>query len=61
MIPDNWSEAWPGGMLTNPSIAGGIIDTNRISNTWFVIFNDDRPSMEGLPDRATAIQAFFSA
>lgn len=57
-IVTGWSESRPGGLLCNPAPEGGIIDSAIVSGEWFVIFNDDRPALEGYETREDAIEAF---
>jgi len=61
-LPTGWTEATPGGMITNPDpVVGGIIDINLASQKWFVIFNDDRyDPIEGLASRDDAINSFLA-
>lgn len=56
-----WSESRPGGLVCNPGIAGGIIDSEILSGEWFVIFNDSRESLDGFESREAAVAAFVSA
>lgn len=60
-INSGWSESRPGGLLCNPDISGGIIDCTHGTNEWFIIFNDDRPIIEGFESRDDAIEAFIAA
>jgi hypothetical protein len=59
------SPGWTGianGLICNPDhIAGGIIDKTILTGKWFVIFNDDRNTLEGFASRAEAVQAFIKA
>ena len=59
-ICNGWSGT-ESGLLVNPSIAGGIIDKQIVSGDWFVIFNDDRPTITGLENQDDAIEAFAAA
>ena len=60
-LPDDWSEASPGGLASNPDpITGGIIDRNIASGEWFVIFhNEALPTLEGIATRDQAVAAFM--
>lgn len=60
-IAAGWTESRQGGMLCNPRLAGGIIDSNIVSGEWFIIFNDDRQSIEGYETRDDAVEAFAAA
>lgn len=56
-----WTEAHPGGLLCNPKLAGGIIDSEIKSGEWFVIFNDQRKPLAGYESREDAVEAFAAA
>ena len=60
--PDGWSEASPGGMMTNRDpVAGGIIDKAITTDEWFVVPEDDRiAKMGGLASRADAYRALMA-
>lgn len=60
LIP-GWTESTVGGLICNPSIFGGIIDSEIVSGEWFIIFNDDREVLEGFETREDAIEAFSSS
>lgn len=62
-LPAGWTESTPGGMATNRDpVDGGIVDKSRADGLWFVIFNrEDMKSIEGLPSRKAAFEAFFAA
>ena len=60
-IVPGWSESRPNGLICNPAPEGGIIDYTFQSNEWFVIFNDNRPTLEGYDTRDDAIEAFAAA
>lgn len=62
-LPPGWKEAYPGGMATNPDpVTGGIIDQNKQSGYWFIIFGNDRiPQADGFLMRRDAFKAFFAA
>lgn len=60
-ICNGWTESRPGGLLCNPNIGGGIIDSEIVSGEWFVIFNDNRKALTGYESREDAIEAFAIA
>lgn len=60
-ISKGWTEATPGGLLCNPNAGGGIIDKAIVSGEWFVIFNDDRQTIEGFETRDDAVEAFAAS
>jgi hypothetical protein len=60
-ILDGWTESRPGGLICNPREGGAIIDSEILSGLWFVIFNDDRPTLTDLPTRDDAVTAFILA
>lgn len=60
-ICKGWTQSRPGGLLCNPNPGGGIIDSAIVSGEWFIIFNDDRPVMEGFDSRDDAVEAFARA
>ena len=57
-ICKGWTESQAGGLLCNPSPAGGIIDSEIKSGEWFVIFNDNRETKSGYESRWEAVEAF---
>lgn len=57
-ICPGWSEASDGGMLCSSHPKGGIIDDAPATGEWFVIFNDERATLEGYDSRDDAIEAF---
>lgn len=59
-ISHGWTEG-PSGLLCNPNAGGGIIDSAIATGAWFVVFNDDRETIEGLATREDAIRAFKNA
>ena len=56
-ICSGWKES-ANGMLTSAHEKGAIIDQNYVSNTWFIIFNDDREPLEGFNSRIDAFNTF---
>ena len=60
-ICEGWTQSREGGLLCNPAIGGGIIDSNIVSGEWFIIFNDSREMIFGLESREDAVEAFASA
>lgn len=58
-ICPGWSEL-PDSIMSSSDIAGGIIDRNAPTGEWFIIFNDDRAPIEGLPSRGAAVQRFIA-
>jgi|APGre2960657404_1045060.scaffolds.fasta_scaffold196998_2 hypothetical protein len=60
-ICNGWTEARVGGLVCNPNAGGGIIDSNLVSKTWFVIFNDGRKVQEGYETREDAVEAFAAS
>lgn len=48
-------------MLCCPSIRGGIIDSCIATGEWFVVFSDDRKTLEGFDTRDDAIEAFAAS
>lgn len=57
-LPLNWTESYPGGIATNNSANGGIIDKNISSNTWFIIFHNDIKPIENIESREKAFEIF---
>lgn len=57
-ICPGWTESRENGLLCNPNLAGGIIDSEIVSGEWFVIFNDSRHTLGGYDSRDAAIEAF---
>lgn len=57
-LTPGWTES-KNGMLCNSSLSGGIIDFAIVSKKWFIIFNDDRESIEELDNREEAIRQFM--
>jgi len=47
-----------GSIICNPNIGGGIIDQEIVSGEWFIVFNDDRKSIEGFDTAEDAAEAF---
>jgi len=60
-ISNGWTEGTLGGLLCNPNAGGGIIDVAIVSGEWFVIFNDDRKTLDGFDTRDDAIEAFAAS
>lgn len=58
-VCNGWTEAGPGGMLTNPNPGGGIIDRVMLSSEWFVIFNEGSEAVEGIESREKAVEVFI--
>ena len=56
-----WTQSPSGDLLCNPCLAGGIIDKTIKGGEWFVIFNDERATIEGLESQADAVEAFCAA
>ena len=56
-IAPGWTEG-PGGMLCTSSSEGGIIDKNMAGLGWFIVFNDDRGTLEGFDSRDDAVEAY---
>lgn len=57
-VVECWSESRPGGMICNPNVGGGIIDSALVSGEWFVVFNDGRETIEGFESRDDAVEAY---
>ena len=47
-------------MICNPNKGGGIIDRTFASGEWFVVFNDDRETLDGFATRDDAVAAFVA-
>ncbi|WP_249204635.1 hypothetical protein [Burkholderia cenocepacia] len=63
VLPDGWTEAYPGGIATNrdPQV-GGIVDSEIGSGLWFAIPNrDDIPDLQGFATRQHAFEALQDA
>ena len=60
-ITNGWTESRVGGLLCNPNVGGGIIDSALVSKTWFIIFNDGRKMQEGYTTREDAVEAFAAS
>lgn len=60
VLPDGWTEASAGGMAAwNDPARGGIVDQNKQSGQWFIIFNNDQLiDSRGFANRAEAFAAF---
>lgn len=60
VLPEGWTEASPGGMAAwNDPQRGGIVDQNKQSGQWFIVFNNDQLSDDrGFANRAEAFEAF---
>lgn len=54
-----WSESG-NGLICNPNEGGGIIDCTFVSGEWFVVFNDDRETLDGFATRDDAVAAFVA-
>jgi hypothetical protein len=54
-LPAGFTQATPGGMaISKDPERGAIIDVNMAGQGWFIIYDGDRPIVEGLPSREAA-------
>jgi hypothetical protein len=60
-VSQGWTESRVGGLLCNPSKSGAIIDVALKSGEWFVIFNDNRKTLDGFESRDDAVEAFIAS
>ena len=61
VLPEGWTESYPGGMAAwNDPVRGGIVDQNKQNGQWFIVFNNDQiPNDDrGFANRAEAFEAF---